>query len=246
MSRVMGVVLAGAVLLALALVPLADRAEALERGAGGAAAKVAKPRPQAARAPARAASGPAARPVASARPSQAQGARPAAARPAAQGARAGRGPDNVVISGNRVTSGRGNNVVAVPRGGWDNDDDDWDLGQTLLTGAVAGGTAALVQNALTPSATSQPVAAAPVAAAPATAAPPVAPAPAPQPVAPAPEVGSASPGGSYAFGTRFTQPLPNCEPVQQGSATYQRCGADWLQPFLQGGNVVYVVVPPPA
>jgi hypothetical protein len=30
-----------------------------------------------------------------------------------------------------------------------------------------------------------------------------------------------------------------------GPITYAHCGSDWLQPYMAGGQVVWVAVPPP-
>ncbi len=54
-----------------------------------------------------------------------------------------------------------------------------------------------------------------------------------------------APGGHVTYGTRFASIPDGCTQQTEGPISYQQCGADWLQPFMQGGRVVWMAVPPP-
>ncbi len=54
-----------------------------------------------------------------------------------------------------------------------------------------------------------------------------------------------APGGRYTYGTRFATVPDGCSAQSVGPIGYQQCGSDWLQPFMQGGSVVWMAVPPP-
>ena len=97
------------------------------------------------------------------------------------------------------------------------------VGGAVAAGAVAGATAGAVARATTP--------------------PPVVAAPAPP--ATAVVVTAPPPGDALAIGTTLAVLPAGCTTQQARSVTYYRCGPAWLRPYMEGPNVVYLVVPAP-
>nr|WP_314073986.1 hypothetical protein [uncultured Roseococcus sp.] len=71
---------------------------------------------------------------------------------------------------------------------------------------------------------------------------PTTPAPAPPPAS---AVGPVPPGARFALGSHLAEPPPDCASEQIGPIQFDHCGADWLQPVMIGGNVLWVAVPSP-
>jgi hypothetical protein len=90
-------------------------------------------------------------------------------------------------------------------------------GAVIATGLVAGATAGLVSGAMQQPSTTTVVTA-----------PPAAPA-----------------GTTLDIGTQLGALPSGCTAQSVGQATYHRCGAAWVQGYMQGSQVVYVVVPAP-
>lgn len=133
--------------------------------------------------------------------------------------------NRAVQGGNRVNGNVniGNDITVAPprRGGpvvvpvYPGYDSGPSVGTVIATGVIAGATAGLVSGAMQQPSTTTVVQGAPPA------------------------------GTTLEVGMRLAA-LPNgCATQRVGQTTYYRCGSAWLQPFMEGSQVVYLVVPAP-
>jgi hypothetical protein len=97
------------------------------------------------------------------------------------------------------------------------------VGAAVAAGVVAGATAGAIAGA---AASPPPVVMAPAPTGTVVAAPP-------------------PPGGELAMGATLVVLPAGCTTQRAGSVTYYRCGPAWLRPYMQGPDVVYLVVPAP-
>ncbi|MGG5890066.1 hypothetical protein ACLF3G_23310 [Falsiroseomonas sp. HC035] len=56
---------------------------------------------------------------------------------------------------------------------------------------------------------------------------------------------AAQPVPTLTVGTQLSALPSGCTVQAVGSVTYHRCGTAWIQGYMQGSQVVYVVVPAP-
>lgn len=149
------------------------------------------------------------------RPTQA-----AAARPVPQ-----RAANRQVQGGNRVNGNVniGNDVTVAPprRGGpvvvpvYPGYNSGPSAGTVIATGVIAGATAGLVAGAMQ------------------------------QPNTTTVVQGAPPPGTTLEVGMRLAALPSGCTTQRIGQTTYYRCGSAWLQAFMEGSQVVYLVVPAP-